>query len=139
VVTLLETRSGMESNLSELAGLGRAHPYLAAVAALFMFALAGFPPTVGFFGKFYIFSAGVRAGMIWLAVIGVVNSVVSVYDYLRVVKVSYFDKSDGAFARARITPSMAIALAVTAAGTLGLGLFPHQLLQLSQAAIFGLP
>lgn len=139
VIGLLETRSGAESNFSELAGLSKAHPYLAAVLALFMFALAGFPPTVGFFGKFYIFSAAVRAGLIWLTVIGVMNSFVSVYYYLRVIKVSYFDDFEGTFETVKFGPSIIAALIIAAVGTLGLGFFPHQLLQLSQAAIFGLP
>lgn len=138
VVTMLETRSGARSEFSELSGVSKAHPYLAAVLALFMFALAGFPPTAGFFGKFYIFSAAVRAGMVPLAVIGVLNSFVSVYYYLRVIKVSYFDSFEGEFDRVRFTPSTIFALAVTIIGTLGLGFFPHKLLELSQAAIFGL-
>ncbi len=139
VVTVLETRSGCRSDHSELAGMSREHPYLAATLALFMFALAGFPPTAGFFGKFYVFSAAVRSGLIWLAVIGVMNSFVSVYFYLRVIKVSYFDAAEGSFGRVRLTPSVFLALVITAIGTLGIGIFPHQLLQLSQAAVFGLP
>jgi NADH-quinone oxidoreductase subunit N len=136
VVTLLETRSGCQSDFSELAGLSRSNPYLSAVLALFMFALSGFPPTVGFFGKFYIFSAAVRAGFIWLTVIGVMNSFLSVYYYLRVVKVSYFDAHEGAVSPVRYSPAMVLALVITAIGTLGLGFFPQQLLEFSQAAIF---
>lgn len=139
VVTLLETSSGRSADYDELAGMSRAHPYLSAAMALFMFALAGFPPTAGFFGKFYIFSAAVRSGLIWLAVIGVMNSFVSVIFYLRVIKVSYFDTPESAFEKVRFSPSMLIALAITIIGTLGIGFFPHQLLNLSQAAIFGLP
>jgi NADH-quinone oxidoreductase subunit N len=139
VVSLLETNAGRKADYAELAGMSKTHPYLAATMALFMFALAGFPPTVGFFGKFYLFSAAVRSGLIWLTVIGVMNSFISVYFYLRVIKVSYFDIAEDEFARVRFSPSIIIALAVTIIGTLGLGFFPHQLLRLSQAAIFGLP
>ncbi|MCD6249021.1 MAG: NADH-quinone oxidoreductase subunit N [candidate division Zixibacteria bacterium] len=139
VVTVLETRSGCQSDYSELTGLSKAHPYLACVFALFMFALAGFPPTVGFFGKFYLFSAAIQANLIWLTIIGVMNSFVSVYFYLRVVKVSFFDTSEKTFSKVRLTPAIVLALALTAIATLGIGLFPHQLLRLSQAAIFGLP
>jgi NADH-quinone oxidoreductase subunit N len=139
VVTMLETRAGSKADYSELAGLSKAHPFLAAVLALFMFALAGFPPTVGFFGKFYIFSAAVRSGLIVLTVIGVMNSFVSVYFYLRVIKVSYFDEFAGEFVQVRFTPFVVLALVLTVLGTLGLGFFPHRLLELSQAAIFGLP
>ena len=74
--------------------MSRSHPYLAAMLALFMFALAGFPPTAGFFGKFYLFSAAVEKGLISLAVIGVMNSFVSVYYYLPRDQGFYFDSFD---------------------------------------------
>jgi len=136
VITLLETRSGCKSDFSELAGLSKSSPYLSAVLALFMFSLAGFPPTVGFFGKFYIFSAAVKAGFIWLTVIGVMNSFLSVYYYLRVVKVSCLDRFEGTYMPVMYSPAMMLALVITVVGTLGLGLFPQRLLELSQSAIF---
>lgn len=137
IVTLLETRSGCQSDFSELAGLSKASPYLSALLALFMFALSGFPPTVGFFGKFYIFSAAVKSGFIWLAVIGVMNSFLSVYYYLRVIKTAYFEKFEGSFVPVAYSFSIVLVLLVTALGTLGLGFFPQRLLDFSQAAIFG--
>ena len=136
VITLLETRSGCKSNFPELAGLSKSSPYLSAVLALFMFALCGFPPTVGFFGKFYIFAAAVKAGYIWLAVIGVMNSFLSVYYYLRVVKVSYLDHFEGSFIPVKYSPAMVLALFIAVVGTLGLGFFPQRLLELSQSALF---
>jgi NADH-quinone oxidoreductase subunit N len=139
VVSLLETRTGCKSEFSELAGLSKAHPCLAAVLALFMFALAGFPPTAGFFGKFYVFSAAVHSGFIWLAIIGVMNSFVSVYYYLRVIKTAYFDTVEGPVTAAVVEPAVILALAITAIGALGLGFFPQQLLEFSQVAVFGLP
>lgn len=139
VVAILETRTGSKADYSELVGLSKTHPYLTAALALFMFALSGFPPTAGFFGKFYIFSAAVHAGYIWLAVIGVMNSFVSVYYYLRVVKTSYFDTAEQPARPALITPSVIIAIVLTTIGTLGLGFFPQRLLELSQLAIFKLP
>lgn len=136
VVTLLETRSRCKSDFSELAGLAKAHPYLSAVLALFMFALAGFPPTAGFFGKFYVFAAAVKAGYIPLVVIAVLNSFLSVYYYLRVLKTSYFDELETAFVPVRYSPAIILVLVVTAVGTLGLGFFPQQLMDFSRAAIF---
>lgn len=136
VITILETRSGCKSDFVELAGIGKANPYLAAVLALFMFALSGFPPTVGFFGKFYIFAAAVKSGFIWLVVIGVMNSFVSVYYYLRVIKTSYMDAYEGQPAVVKMVPSIFLVLVITALGTLGLGFFPQKLLELSQSAIF---
>lgn len=136
VIILLESRSGCKSDISELSGLAKAHPYLSAVLALFMFALAGFPPTVGFFGKFYIFAAAIKAGFIPLAVIGVMNSFLSVYYYLRVVKASYFEQPDTAFVPATLSPAILTVLAITALGTLGFGFFPQQLLDFSRTALF---
>jgi NADH-quinone oxidoreductase subunit N len=136
VIILLETRSGCKSELSELVGLAKANPYLSATLALFMFALSGFPPTVGFFGKFYIFQAAVRSGFIWLAVIGVLNSFLSVYYYFRVIRAAYFDQLETAFAPVKYSASIMIVLIVTALGTLFMGFFPSMLLNFSQSAIF---
>jgi NADH-quinone oxidoreductase subunit N len=136
VLVVMESRSGCKSDFTELSGLAKSHPYLSVVLALFMFALAGFPPTVGFFGKFYIFAAAVKAGYIPLTVIGVMNSFLSVYYYLRVVKTCYFDEADPAFVPVRYSPSIILVLIVTAVGTLGMGFFPQQLLDFSQAAFF---
>jgi NADH-quinone oxidoreductase subunit N len=72
---------------------------MAAVAAILMFSMAGIPPLAGFFGKFYVFKAAVDSGLISLAVIGLVTSVVSAYYYLRVIKVMYFDEPVEGFDR----------------------------------------
>jgi len=136
VVTLLETRSRAKSEITELAGLAKAHPYLSAVLALFMFALSGFPPTVGFIGKFYIFSEAVRQGFIWLTVIGVMNSFISVYYYLRVIRAAYFDTSETGFSPLVITPAIVVVLIVCAAGTLGFGFFPEQVMNFTKSALF---
>ncbi len=79
VVILVGRKKDSYLNIYDYSGLGAQHPVLAAIMALFMFALAGIPPTAGFVGKFYIFSAAIKAGYIWLAIIGVMNSLVSVY------------------------------------------------------------
>jgi NADH-quinone oxidoreductase subunit N len=91
---------------------------------------------VGFFGKFYIFSAAVKAGFIWLAIIGVMNSFVSVYYYLRIVKVAYLDRTETAFMPVTYSTGIVLALIITAVGTMGLGLWPQHFLQLSQQALF---
>ena len=138
IVTQLETRAGCKSEFTELAGLSKAHPYLSTFLAIFMFALAGFPPTIGFFGKFYLFSAAVNAGFIWLAVIGVLNSFISVYYYFRVVKVSFLDKFEGVYSPVSYTPALITVLVITIAGTIGLGIFPSQLLEFTRSAIFSI-
>lgn len=136
VLTHLETRSGRSSEFGELKGMAKANPFVAALLALFMFALAGFPPTIGFFGKFYVFSSAVREGYIMLAVIGVLNSFISVYYYLQVIKTTYFDQEDTPFQSPVMAPAIFVTLFITALGTIGMGLFPSQLLKLSQSAFF---
>jgi len=97
-VILCMRRDGkMVENIQDLAGLARTRPMLAAALGVFMFSLAGVPPLAGFFSKFYIFMAAIDARLFWLAVLGVVTSVVSCYYYVRIVKVMYFDEPAPAF------------------------------------------
>jgi NADH-quinone oxidoreductase subunit N len=93
LISAMENREdsrGLE--LEDLSGLGLRRPVLGATMALFMFAMAGIPPTGGFFGKYYVFSAAIDRGLTWLAVVGVLNSALSLYYYLRVVVYMYMRK-----------------------------------------------
>ena len=78
--------------ISDFAGLSRTNPLLAFFFAMFLFSLAGIPPLAGFFAKFYVFVAAIKAGLFTLAVIGVLTSVVGAFYYLTIVKVMYFDE-----------------------------------------------
>ncbi len=138
LVTMLDSREGSTASIDEIKGLSARHPYLAALMAFFMLSLAGFPPTAGFFGKFYIFSEAIKQGYIWLAIIGVMNSFLSVYYYLRVVVAAYFGKTDMEFAPLSLKPAMAIVLLITAAGTVALGLFPQYWVALTRLSFFSL-
>ncbi len=89
----------MIEDISELSGLAQTRPGFAFVFAMLMFSLAGIPPLAGFFAKFYVFTAAVKAGLYPLAIIGVVASVVGAYYYLRIVKIIYFDQPAPAFER----------------------------------------
>ena len=82
---------GMVEDIRDLSGLARTHPTLAFFLALLLFSLAGIPPLAGFFAKFYVFLAAIKAGLFTLAVIGVVTSVVGAYYYLAIIKLMYFD------------------------------------------------
>ena len=79
--------------LSDLSGLSKKKPILSLCIAILMFSLAGIPPFAGFFGKFYIFMAALNSGLIYLAVLGVIASVISAFYYLRIIKIMYFDDS----------------------------------------------
>jgi NADH-quinone oxidoreductase subunit N len=91
----------MVENIYDLAGLARTHPTMAFFFAMLLFSLAGIPPLAGFFAKFYVFMAAIKAGLFTLAVIGVVTSVVGAYYYLSIVKTMYFDEPAPGFAPMR--------------------------------------
>lgn len=90
ILGLLEREIGKNLTLDDYAGLASKSPFLAALMAVFMFSLTGLPPFAGFFGKYYVFVAAINAGLIWLAILGVLTSVVGAYYYLRLVVVMYF-------------------------------------------------
>src|SRR5215213_281599 len=89
----MRTRAGLVENISDLAGLARTNPAMAFFLAVMMFSLAGIPPLAGFFAKYFVFLAAIKAGLYTLAVIGVLASVVGAYYYLLIVKVMYFDEA----------------------------------------------
>jgi NADH-quinone oxidoreductase subunit N len=96
-ILCMRQKGRMVEQISDLAGLSRTQPLLAAVFAVFMFSMAGIPPLAGFFGKLYVFVAAIEAHLYGLAVIGVVTSVVGAFYYLRIVKVMYFDEPSESF------------------------------------------
>jgi NADH-quinone oxidoreductase subunit N len=135
VLTLCERAQAEAVEVGDYAGLGRRHPVLAAALGLFLLSLVGIPPLAGFVGKFYLFAAAVRAGYLWLAVIGVVNSAIAAYYYLRVVVFMYMREPEGA--GARLVPSFAggLALAIALIGIVLLGVIPAPFADLAQAAV----
>jgi NADH-quinone oxidoreductase subunit N len=131
VVILVGRKKDQYLNIYDYSGLAAQHPVLAASMALFMFALAGIPPTAGFVGKFYIFSAAIKAGYIWLAIIGVMNSLVSVYYYLRITVLMYMKPAEADLGPVSFSPAQTAVVAVTAAGVLLIGIFPGFLYNLA--------
>ena len=123
--------------IGELAGLSARQPLLAAAFAVFMFSLAGIPPLAGFFGKYFVFLAAVRSGLTWLAVVGLLTSVVAAYYYLRIVKLIYFDAPGEAF---DARPAAGLRLVTTLAALLvaGFVVVPGPLFDAAQTAATGL-
>src|SRR6185503_5294213 len=119
---------------SDYAGLAAKRPGLAAVLSVFLLSLAGVPGTAGFAGKFFIFRAALESGLVWLAVIGVVTTVVSFYYYLYVIVQMYMREPTDEFSDVRIPGSVKLALLVTAAGTLYFGIFPTSMLEWTSSA-----
>ena len=94
-IILLMWRDGQSATrITDLRGLSRTHPMLALGLMIMMFSMAGIPPLAGFFGKWYVFLAAVNAGLVPLAVVGVVMSVVGAFYYLRIIKIMYFEETD---------------------------------------------
>ena len=91
-ILLMRQKGRMVEGIQDLAGLSKTKPAMAAALAILMFSMAGVPPMAGFLGKLFVFQAAVNVGLYWLAVIGVVASVVSAFYYLRIIKVMYFDE-----------------------------------------------
>jgi NADH-quinone oxidoreductase subunit N len=118
--------------LEDYEGLGRSSPLLAATLTIFLLSLIGIPMTGGFFAKFYVFSAAVKANLIWLTIIGVLNSGVGAYYYLRIIVMMYMRESRKEVPVTRVPIPLGIALASCLAATLYLGIFPNSVLQYAQ-------
>jgi len=119
-------------NISDYAGMGRRSPWLALALTLCLISLIGIPPAAGFMAKFFIFSAAVKTGLLWLVIIAAVNSVISAYYYLRVVRVMWF--GEPAAPVENLSPSFppVLALALCCLGVLLLGIIPGLLMRLTE-------
>ncbi len=137
-IVVLE-RAGHEAvRLEDYGGLATRHPLLAAALSIFLLSLVGIPPTAGFVGKFYLFGAAVKAGYVWLAVIGVLNSAAAAYYYLRLIVYMYMREPEGAPTVMAPSFSGALALAVALWGVVQLGVAPGPLFDLAQTAVIPL-
>jgi len=138
-VILLERREYAGETYEDYAGLARRSPFLAAMMLVFMLALTGMPPTGGFVGKIYLFAAAVEAGWIWVAVVGVLTSAVSLYYYMGLVVQMYFKESDEETPQPLYAPGLIGTIALCAAVTLLLGLAPGPFIDIAKASLLPLP
>lgn len=136
IVAVMSRKGQVNESLSSFAGIATRYPALAALMAIFMFSLAGIPPTAGFMGKLYIFTAAVRANQIPLVIIAVLNAVVSVYYYLRVVVVMYMNEPEVEIPEARTGFCPSLALWICAVAILAIGIFPSAVIEAVQSSIF---
>jgi NADH-quinone oxidoreductase subunit N len=136
VIIALRDKDGEASSLSDLAGLSKTQPLLAFALATFLFSLAGIPPLAGFFAKFYVFFAAVEAKLFYLAVAGVLASVVSAFYYLRLVKIMYFDEPARSYEKGEASTRVLIIICV--AITLMFMFVPSYLLNWAGQAASGL-
>ncbi len=133
VVVLMRRQDVIGDELKDLSGLYQRRPTAAFAMLVFMLSLGGIPPTAGFMGKFWLFSAAIEAGFVWLAVIGVLNSAISLYYYIRVVVFMYLRK-DVSGSTPVFSPSLAIAVAAAVAVTIFLGVYPRVLFDVADAS-----
>jgi NADH-quinone oxidoreductase subunit N len=137
VVIALEQRGEAAWSLDDFAGLFRRQPLLAMAMAIFMLSLAGVPPTAGFFGKFYVFTAAYEAGLGWLALVGVISSAIAAFFYLRVV-VRMFMEDPVREVQPRLVRSLSGGIAIAAVATLLFGLVPTPVVAIAERALLAL-
>jgi NADH-quinone oxidoreductase subunit N len=126
---------GERSSLDDYRGFARRHPWARALLAVFMLALTGIPPLSGFWAKYYVFLAGIEAGLTWLVVVAVISSVISAFFYLRVLVVAYLQEPAGeAEAAPGRAPALGLALGLAGALTIAIGLAPEALVSAARTA-----
>jgi NADH-quinone oxidoreductase subunit N len=118
--------------IADLAGLSTEKPGFALALAIFMWSMAGIPPLSGFFGKLYVFSAAINAGLNTLAIVGVVTSIIGAFYYLRVIKVMYFDAGTPGFDKT--APGVRFIMAIGAIATCLFVFIPGPLVEAADAA-----
>jgi NADH-quinone oxidoreductase subunit N len=135
VITHFSRQGEKFVNVEDLAGLGWKQPVTAALFSIFLLSLIGVPLTGGFFGKFYIFKAALDANLIWLTILGLLNSAVAAYYYLRILVVMYMkEPGEATLSLQPVGMGIAATLWVAAAGTLVLGIFPSVILNFATAS-----
>lgn len=134
VISIIEGENDSRTDINVYAGLNSKNPVLAAFMALFMFALAGIPPMAGFFGKYYVFVGAIESNLTWLAILGVISSMISVYFYLRVIVYMYFKDAEENF-EIEVAPYSLSSVIISGVLVLMFGLFPDMLLRLITAVV----
>jgi NADH-quinone oxidoreductase subunit N len=132
IVAILERNGEKYLELSDYAGLSKRHPVLAAFMAIFMLSLAGIPPFAGFFGKYFLFTAAIDAGFLWLTLVGVLSSIISVYFYIGLIVKMYFTEPEGQREDNEVGMS-GLSLIITIAGVIVLGILPSGILSIASS------
>ena len=134
VVVMLRRRDIIGDELKDFTGLAVSHPGAATAMLVFLLSLGGIPPTAGFMGKLWLFGAAIEAGYIWLAVIGVANSALSLYYYVRLVVFMWTTDAESPAQSFRLSPSLAVVLVVSVIGTILFGVYPGPLFEFAASS-----
>jgi NADH-quinone oxidoreductase subunit N len=124
--------------LEDYEGLGRSSPLLAATLTIFLLSLIGIPMTGGFLAKFYAFSAAAKANLTWLLLIGVINSAIGAYYYLRIIVMMYMREARKPVPVAPVPAGLGLALALSVLATIYLGVLPNRVLGYARESAQGL-
>ncbi len=135
ILSALSSPDRPHDDVRDFAGLGQDRPWLAGLLTIFLLSLGGFPPTVGFVAKWYIFNAAMQEHMVALAVLGVLTSVVSVFFYLRIVVMMYMVDEAAPGRRPAVPVMVAVGLVVAVAGVFYLGVLPGRLLSIAASSV----
>jgi NADH-quinone oxidoreductase subunit N len=134
IIILFAEKEEFYENISDYAGFGYQFPFAAIAMTIFLASLGGIPGTAGFIGKFVVFKAAIQNGFYWLAVIGVLNSVVSIYYYLRVVVSMYMKPPEPRLVDITISPTMMMAIVIALIGVIWIGIIPENWLAMATKA-----
>ncbi|MGE5345780.1 MAG: NADH-quinone oxidoreductase subunit N [Acidithiobacillales bacterium] len=134
LVVLLEAKGYATESVDDFNGLSKKNPWAAAAMILFLLSLAGIPPTAGFVGKYYLFSAAMNAGWFWLTLLAVLMSAVSLFYYFRIARAMYLVDGEGEL-HWREEPAVTAAIAVCVAGTLAMGVLPQPFVRFAQSCL----
>jgi len=133
IVVMLRRQDVIGDELKDMSGLYSRNPAAAVAMLIFMLSLGGIPPTAGFMGKFWLFSAAIESGFVWLAVIGVLNSAISLYYYVRVI-VFMWVKEETIGSPVTLAPALGLVVGVALVGTVVFGVYPAPLFELAEAS-----
>jgi NADH-quinone oxidoreductase subunit N len=134
IIVLFAGKGEKLENIKDYSGFGLKYPFAGVAMTIFMLSLAGIPSTAGFMGKYRIFAAAINSGYIWLAVIGLMNSLISVWYYLGVVVTMYMVPESEQKSEYVLSTTLMVAILIALFGTVQLGLFPNSWLELANRA-----
>jgi len=138
VLTAISAREDRGLNLHDLSGLSQRHPWLAFAMGVFLFSMAGIPPTAGFAAKYLLFYSAIQAGEIPLVIISVLCSAISVYYYLRVLVYMYMRDPQGSPANSRVSVWSTLAVGAMVALTIQIGVLPSRIVSAAKKAVTSL-
>lgn len=133
---ILLCREGQRGDqISDFTGISKNHPYIGFAFIIIFMSLAGIPPTAGFVGKLYIFAAAIETNFVWLAIIGLLNSIFAIYYYFRVVMGIYMKEPEGEIKLAPSSPMLKLAIAVMVIAIIAIGVYPGPFIDAAKASI----